>query len=118
MTQPKLKLIFQEIKKLKSQKKIITDMYRDALNNDIKYPSAIKELERARNNVKLIKSRIMEEMKGDFDRVDDYKEKIKKEQTKLSDAVLYSLINDQDVNFKDDYDNEMEPIVKVTYKKV
>lgn len=118
MSQPKLNLIFITIKEKKQKIKNIKEMFKTSLENNKEYQSILDELSKIKSKKNLIESKLKEEMASEFDKINVLKQEIIGEESKLSDIVLKCLIEGEEVNITDKYDNEFEPVFKVKYKKV
>jgi len=118
MKQPELKLIYKGIKEKKAKIKTIREMYKNALENHKNYPSILEDFNALKAKKTLIESKIKDEMEKDFDIIDDLKREIQEDERKLADMAIKELVNGNDANINDDWDNELEPIFKVKYKKV
>jgi len=93
-------------------------MYKNALENDKEYPSILEDFNTLKSKKVLIESKIKKEMEKDFDIIDGLNGKIQEDERKLADMAIKELVSGNNANINDDWDNEMEPIFKVKYKKV
>ncbi len=115
MTQKKLKLIFDQVKKNKKEIKIIKDMYKNCLENDPDYPKILEEFNTLKAKKKAIETRIENEMESDFNNMDDLKDEVKKHKTKLSDIALTAMINGEVIKYEDEFGNEFEPVFNAKF---
>jgi len=117
MSQPKLNLIYKEIKVKKAKIKTIKAMYSDALMNHKEYSKVVDEFDRLKEKKKKIENIVKAEMQSEFETIDTLKAEIKIDQVKMTDIALKKVSESEDPNFKDEHDEEMEAVFSVKYKR-
>jgi len=104
--------IFDDIQKLKKERRGLSKEYKFSLDHDDKYQEIVEKLKKLREKKKNI------EDGNKSPRLDEIKDEIASANEMISDIAISTLMNGESVYLKDEYDNEYEPAYKVTFKKI
>ncbi|HBI17209.1 MAG: hypothetical protein UR60_C0044G0011 [Candidatus Moranbacteria bacterium GW2011_GWF2_34_56] len=104
--------VFDEIQKLKKEKRDISREYKYLLDNNGSYQEITGEIKKLRDQKKKI------EEANKSPRLDDLKSEIDALNEMASDIAISQLMNGQSIHIKDEYEIEYEPVYKVTFKKI
>ena len=104
--------VFDEIQKLKKEKREISREYKYLLDNDGNYQKITEEAKKLRDQKKKIeevnKSPRLDELKNEIDALNEM----------ASDIAITQLMEGKSIQIKDEYEIEYEPVYKVTFKKI
>lgn len=104
--------VFDEIQKLKKERREISREYKYLLDNDGNYQKISEEIKKLRDQKKKIeevnKSPRLDELRHEIDSLNEM----------ASDIAISQLMNGQSIHIKDEYEIEYEPVYKVTFKKI
>ncbi|MDY0302790.1 MAG: hypothetical protein RBR98_03280 [Candidatus Moranbacteria bacterium] len=104
--------VFDEIQKLKKERREISREYKYLLDNDASYQTISEELKKLRDQKKKI------EDSNKSPRLDELKNEINALNEMASDIAITQLMNGQSIHIKDEYETEYEPVYKVSFKKI
>ncbi|MDD5527761.1 MAG: hypothetical protein PHO56_02170 [Patescibacteria group bacterium] len=93
-------------------------MYRDALNNSGSYQKKVEEIKKLRDEKKQIELGVKEEFASEFDKLEILNNEIKNDQQLLSDIVMSQVSKGEKIELEDEYENKLEPIFSVRFKKI
>ena len=110
--------IFNRIQEAKKKKKDLESAYKDALSTSQEYQELKDKLVAMREKKKQIEVAIKEQFSGELIKIDDLKIDIASDMEMLTDIAMTQLMKGETVEVTDQYDNEYEPIFKVSFKKV
>lgn len=110
--------IFDRLQKFKSEQKELKTMYRDALRNSAEHQKMSEELKVLRDNKKQVEAKVKEEFSKELDKIEVLGNEIMNDNQVLSDAVLSKMLKGENIEIKDEYETEYEPIFSVKFKKV
>ena len=113
-----LQEVFTGLQEKKQEKKKLQSVYKDALSNNQPYSDLVDKLKEMREKKKTMEYQIQAELGADYDRLEDLKLEIKAEQEMLSDIALTQYMQGEEVTITDEHDQEYEPVLKVSFKKV
>lgn len=104
--------IFDDIQKLKKERRELNKEYKYSLDHDDKYQELVEKLKKLREKKKNIED-------GNKPlRLEEIKDELKGLNEMISDIAVTTILDGKSVYLKDEYDNEYEPIHKITFKKI
>lgn len=104
--------VFDEIQKLKKERREVARDYKYLLENDGNHQQLSEELKKLRDQKKKI------EEVNKSPRLDELKHEIEALNEMASDIAISQLMNGQSIQIKDEYEIEYEPVYKVSFKKI
>jgi len=110
--------IFARLQETKKQQRDIRKMYKDALDNVGEYQEIQEQMKILREKKKRVETAIKEQFSSELIKLDDLKIDIESDTQMLADIAMTKIMNGESIEVKDTYDNEYEPIFKVSFKKV
>jgi predicted nuclease with TOPRIM domain len=113
-----LQSVFNKIKEIKEEQKVLKEAYHDALNNSSSYQKVIDELKVLKEKKKSIENGFQQDLYSNFTKLDRLKLDLESEREMLSDIAITQLMNGRTVEVVDKYENKYEPKFSVTFKKV
>lgn len=114
---PNIQEIFDEIQKLKEEKKEIQAEYKDALKNANDYEETEEKVKEFKEKKKQIEGITQGRMGLRYQRFEKIKEEIKEKEEMLTDLAMSELMSGKTLEVKDKHSNEYEPIYKISFKK-
>lgn len=109
--------IFNRVQEAKRKKKDLESAYKDALSTSLEYQEIKDQIAALREKKKGIERTIRDQFAHELTQIDDLKIDIASDMELLSDIAMTTLMKGDSIDVKDEYDNEYEPIIKVTFKK-
>jgi len=113
-----LQSVFNKIKEIKREQKVLKESYRDALANSQKYQNTVDELKTLKEKKKTIEAEFQQELSSNFTKLDRLKLDLESEKEMLSDIAINQLMSGKTVEVTDEYDNKYEPRFSVNFKKI
>jgi len=113
-----LQEVFGRLQASKKRQKEIRSMYKDALDNTPGYKELVEDLKTMRAKKKEVEIAIKEQFSSEMIELDDLKVDIESDNQLLSDIALTQFVKGETVEVSDEYENQYEPIFKVTFKKM
>lgn len=113
-----LQSIFNRLEESKKQLKDIRRSYKEALENVQSYVELGEELKVLREKKKQIETTVRQEFSGEFMKMEDLKIDIASDMELISDIAMSQIMKGDTVEITDKYENDYEPVIKVTFKKV
>ena len=113
-----LQEVFANIKELQKEQKVIREAYRNVLANSASYQEITEELKTLKEKKKQLEQGFQDDMRADFNKLDDLKKDIESSQEMLSDLAFNNLVKGEKVEVIDEYENKYEPRFVVRFKKV
>jgi hypothetical protein len=104
--------IFDDIQKLKKEQRGINKEYKYSLDHDDSYQEIVEKLKKLREK----KKNIEEGTKSP--RIDEIRHEVAGLNEMISDIAVTTIMGGKSVYLKDEYENEYEPIHKITFKKI
>lgn len=104
--------VFDDIQKLKKERRDISKEYKYLLDNDNKYQELSEELKKLRDQKKKI------EEVNKSPRIDEINDEIKGLNEMVSDIAISNIMDGKSIQVKDEYDSEYEPVYKVSFRKI
>ena len=109
--------IFDEIQELKKEQKEIRREYKDALLSANEYEETVEEAKKLREKKKQIEALTQGQMGARYVRFEEIKVKIEELNQMLTDIAMTNLMDGKTIALKDQFENEYEPVYKITFKK-
>lgn len=109
--------MFNQLQNLKSERKALSAVYRDALISSVEYQKLTEELKALREKRKIIIQAIDSDLRNELDRLDDLKDEMANDKALLADAVINQLTKGEPVIVVDEYQEKYEPIISVSFRK-
>ncbi len=109
--------IFNEIQELKKEQKGIRAEYKDALDNANEYEETVDEAKELREKKKQIETMVQGQLGLRYQRFEEIKDKLVELNEMLTDVAMTTLMGGKTIELKDQYENEYEPVYKITFKK-
>ncbi|HNW20099.1 MAG TPA: hypothetical protein PLX67_01835 [bacterium] len=109
--------IFNQLQKLKNERKTLNAVYRDALANSSEYQQLTEELKIIRDKRQMVIQAISSDLRSELDRLDDLKGEMANDKALLADAVINQLTAGQPVVVIDEYQEKYEPVISVSFRK-
>lgn len=113
-----LQEVFVRLQEAKKRQKEIRSMYKDALDNTPGYKELVEELKTMRDKKKQVETAIKEQFAKEMIELDDLKVDIESDNQLITDIALTQYVQGNTVEVTDEYENQYEPIFKVSFKKV
>ncbi|PIR03040.1 MAG: hypothetical protein COV60_02375 [Candidatus Magasanikbacteria bacterium CG11_big_fil_rev_8_21_14_0_20_43_7] len=113
-----LQEIFTRVQENKKKLKDLRDTYKEAVQADQSYVDIDEALKATREKKKTIELAIKEQFAHEFVKMDDLKIDIASDQEMINDIAMTMMMKGETVSVNDKYENEYEPIFKVSFKKV
>ena len=104
--------IFDDIQKLKKERRELNKEYKYSLDHDEGYQETVEKMKKLREKKKAI------EEGNKSPRLDEIKNEMAGFNEMISDIAISTLMKGESVYLKDEYENEYEPTYKVTFKKI
>lgn len=109
--------VFKRINQAKQQAKQLKRMYTDELEGNERYREILDKLEALKAEKKQIETAIKQDSHGEFQKLDAIKMNIQADSELLSDLAMNTLMAGETVKVKDEFEEEYEPVFKVSFKK-
>lgn len=110
--------VFNQIQEIKKERKEIGKEYKDALFSAAGYEETTDKVKESREKKKQIEAMTQKEMGNRYGRLEELKRETEKLNEMISDIAMTTLMDGKKVELKDQFDNEYEPVYKVTFKKI
>lgn len=112
-----LQQVFARLQEAKKRQREIRSMYKDALDGTPGYKELVEDLKLKRDKKKEVETAIKEQFSKEMIELDDLKVDIESDNQLLSDIALTQFVKGETVEVTDEYENQYEPIFKVSFKK-
>ncbi len=109
--------IFSRVQVNKKKLKDLNTSYKDALKNSQEYQELQEQAKLTREKMKTIKMAINDQFANELIEIEDLKIDIQSDMELASDIAMTTIMKGETIEIRDEYDNEYEPIFKVTFKK-
>lgn len=109
---------FNNLQKLKKEKKTIKEMYRDALTNSKSYQEINDQLKELKEKKKTLEAAIRSEFVKEFDKLEEIATEMESESLIMTDLAINKLMKGEEIKITDEYESEYEPLFRVQFKKV
>jgi len=113
-----LQSVFNKIKEIKREQKLLKESYRDALVNSQRYQNIADELKTLKEKKKKIETEFQQELSSNFNKLDRLKLDLESEKEMLNDIAINQLMSGKIVEVIDEYNNKYEPRFSVNFKKI
>ena len=110
--------LFENIQKNKLEKKKISEIIKEALQNSTALSQLNEQYQEIKKKITLAKKAIIEEYQAEADKIDDINAELENDKMVLTDVTLSMMMNGELINITDSKGIEWEPIFSVKYKKV
>ena len=110
--------IFHRIQESKKKLKDLKASYKDALDMTSGYKDIVEELRDKREKKKQVEAQIKEQFANEFTQMEDVKIDLQSDLELLSDIAMTQLMKGENIEVQDKYDNQYEPVFKVSFKKM
>lgn len=115
MQQPQL--IFDRTIEAKSKMKQLKNSFREALVNNKEYVDLLEKIKSLKEKAKQVEQSIAEGFQRELTEIEDLKIDLASDMEMLSDVALTQVMKGETLEIKDKYENQYEPIFKVSFKK-
>jgi len=109
--------MFNQLQTLKSERKTLNSVYRDALVSSSEYQKLTEELKTLREKRKMVIQAIDGDLRSELDRLDDLKDEMSNDKALLADAVINQLTKGEPVIVVDENQEKYEPVISVNFRK-
>ncbi|PIT86098.1 MAG: hypothetical protein COU33_04945 [Candidatus Magasanikbacteria bacterium CG10_big_fil_rev_8_21_14_0_10_43_6] len=113
-----LQTIFTRLEESKKELKDIRSAYKEALAGVQSYVELVDEMKVMREKKKQIEATVKQDFAGEFTKMEDLKIDIASDQELISDIAMSQIMKGDTVEVTDKYENDYEPVIKVSFKKV
>lgn len=110
--------MYNELQENKKEQKEIRREYKDALANANEFEETEEKLKELREKKKQIETMTQSRFGARWDQMEKLKAKAEELNQMMSDIAMSNLVEGKAVAIKDEYDNDYEPVYKITFKKV
>ncbi len=110
--------VYNELLETKKGQKDIKQEYKDALVNANEYEETVEKAKELREKKKQIETIAQGRMGARWDELERLKAKADELATMLTDIAMTELMAGKTITLKDAYDNDYEPVYKITFKKI
>ena len=110
--------VYNELQETKKGQKDIKREYKDALVNANEYEETVEKLKELREKKKQIESITQDRLGARWDELERLKAKTDELSQMLTDIAMSELMAGKTIALKDEYDNNYEPVYKITFKKI
>lgn len=113
-----LQSVFDDLQESQKELKDLNAVYRDALLNSTEHEDMKEKMKELRDQKKALEYTIQAEMGSDYDKIEDLKLHIKELKEMMSDIALNQYTKGELEAIQDKYDNEYEPKISISFKKI
>lgn len=110
--------VYSDIRENKKEQKNIRKEYKDALLNADEYEETVEKMKELREKKKQIENIIQARMGARWDELEILKAKVGEMEEMLTDLAINDLMSGKTVSVKDEFENDYEPVYKISFKKV
>jgi len=110
--------VYNRIKAKKKERKKIKDQFKEAFDASTKLQELKKEVMALKAQQKDIEMEIRADYAHELGELEALETDIKNDQQVMDDIALTKYMKGESISFKDENDEEYEPVFKITYKKV
>ena len=109
--------IFQRTLELKKKQKDLRSAYKEALAGSLEYQELVEKMKTMKEKKKQIETTTKEQFSSEFTKLEDMAIDLASDMEMMTDMALSMMMKGETVSVKDQYDNEYEPVFKVSFKK-
>lgn len=113
-----LQEVYNELQENKKEQKSIKREYKDALVNANEYEETVEELKKLREKKKQIENLTQSRLGSRWDDYEKLKAKASELDQMITDIAMSTLMDGKTVALKDEYDNNYEPVYKISFRKI
>lgn len=110
--------VFNELQQIKKDQKGIRKEYKDALLNANEYEETVAEMKKLREKKKQIETMTQNRMGLRWEELEKLKGKAEELDQMVTDIAMTTIMDGKTVALKDEFDNQYEPVYKITFKKI
>ncbi|MDQ1283882.1 MAG: hypothetical protein QG620_230 [Patescibacteria group bacterium] len=110
--------VYNELLENKKEQKEIRGEYKDALLSANEYEETADKIKELREKKKQIETLTQSRLGARWDELEKLKAKTEELNQMLTDIAMSNLAEGKTVSVKDQYDNDYEPVYKITFRKV
>lgn len=110
--------VYNDIRENKKEQKNIRREYKDALLSADEYEETVEKMKELREKKKQIENIIQSRMGARWDELEMLKAKAAEKEEMLTDIAMNDLMSGKTVAVKDEFDNDYEPVYKISFRKV
>lgn len=114
---PDLKDILQRVRAKKQEKKKLSEVFRDALDQSTPYQKVMEQMKDLKAKKLQLESEIYRDFVREREKLDQMKDDIKTDQQLMSDMALSKLMKGENIEIVDENDTKYQPQFKVSFKK-
>ena len=115
--QERLSEVYATIQELKSRRKQLSDAFKDALVQHVRFQEVSEELQTLRAEKKSIEEEVRAQAPSEQQQMEELALEIQANEELLSDLALNLLLSNQTVELTDQADNKYIPQIRVKFKK-
>jgi len=109
--------VFNQIQIVKKQQKEIKTAFRDAMAGSTEHKELTEQIKALKEKKKQVETAIREEFSHELNKLDELKTELESQNLMLNDIALTTLMNGEEIEIVDAYNNAYEPIFMVKFKK-
>ena len=109
--------LYNRILEKRKKRKELNNMIRDAYVNDPKYREKKENMLAIRQSLKQLELSLKTDYEKEVEQLEALDDDIKTDIDMLSDLALNKILENKEVELKDEYDNVYTPELKVSFKK-
>jgi hypothetical protein len=110
--------IYNQIRENKKEQKNIRKEYKDALLSANEYEETVEKMKELREKKKQIENITQDRMGSRWDELEMLKAKAVEMEELLTDVAINDLMSGKTVSVKDEFENDYEPVYKISFRKV
>lgn len=109
--------VFNQIQVMKKQQKEIKSAFRDAMLGSTEHKELTEQIKAMKEKKKQVETAIREEFSKELDKLDELKIELDAQNMMLNDIALTTMMNGEEIEIVDAYNNAYEPVFMVKFKK-
>ena len=113
-----LQEVYNELQENKKEQKEIRREYKDALTNANEYEETVEKMKEFKEKKKQIENMTQSRMGSRWDDYEKLKAKAAELNQMITDIAMSTIMEGKTVAIKDQYDNNYEPVYKITFRKI
>jgi len=110
--------VYNELRENKKAQKEIRREYKDALVNANEYEETSAKVKELREKKKQIETMTQSRLGARWDEYEKLKAKQAELDQMITDIAMTTIMDGKTVAIKDEFDNDYEPVYKITFRKV
>lgn len=113
-----LQEVYNELQENKKEQKEIRREYKDALVSANEYEETVEKTKEFKEKKKQIENMTQSRMGSRWDDYEKLKAKAAELDQMITDIAMSTIMEGKTVALKDQYDNNYEPVYKITFRKI